>query len=111
MAVFRPGVGKIYMKAIDRFIRNKFCQKDRGVGADDSDICKIPSADSVDGIAVIPRRPFDAEKIDLGIVFSLIKQKGGLSRPDFDLNRCVLPKSAAKSILPSKSCNLSETCG
>jgi hypothetical protein len=60
MSFFRPGVGEIDMETIDGKIGNKFANKSGGIGAEHPDVFEVPSAEPIDGVAVISAGPFDA---------------------------------------------------
>lgn len=76
VAFFRPGVGEIDMEAIDGIVGDKAGQKVGGVGAEKADIIERPSANTVDGIAIISGCPFDSEKIDLRAGACLVEEEG-----------------------------------
>lgn len=50
-----------------------------GIGADDTDIFQSPSADAVNGVAIVFTRPFDAEEIDVRLGLCLVDEEGGFA--------------------------------
>ncbi len=76
---FRPGVGEIDVETIDGIIWDKINYEVHGVGADDSDVFKSPSADAVNGVAIVFSSPFDAEEIDVRLGLCLIEEEGGFA--------------------------------
>ena len=63
VASFRPGVGEIDVEAVYGVVRDRTGQEGGGIGADNPDVCEVPSADAVNGVAVVFAGPFDAEEI------------------------------------------------
>ena len=86
MAFFRPGVGEIDVETFDGIIGDKIDYEVHGVGADDADIFQAPSADAVDGVAVIFTCPFDAEEIDVRLGLGLVEEEGGFAGADLDVD-------------------------
>ena len=86
MASFRPGVRELDVEAIYGVIRDEVGQKVCGVGADYTHVCKTPSADAVNAVAVVLAGPFDAEEINIRLSRSLIEKKGGLAGTYLNVN-------------------------
>ena len=83
---FRPGVGEIDVETFDGIIGDEIDYKVHGVGADYADIFQSPSADAVDGVAIVFSSPLDAEEIDVRLGPGLVDKEGGFAGTDFDVD-------------------------
>jgi len=84
---FRPGVGVIYMIAGDARVGDEPYQEIGGVGANQFYVFQAPSADAVNGVAIILSGPFDTEKIDVRLRLGLADEECPLARAYFDVYR------------------------
>lgn len=96
MAFFGPGVGEIYMEAVNGCLWYEIGKEDSGVSADNPNIFELPSADAVDGIAAESCCLFDAEKIDIGEGFGVVEKKCALAATDFDVDRAGTSENQSK---------------
>jgi hypothetical protein len=87
VASLRPRVGKVQMEAFDALVGDIFGDKCGRVGADYSDVTKIPPADSVNGGPVKFVGPFDPQKINIFKGLSLIYQKSAFARANLNMDR------------------------
>jgi len=83
---FRPVVREIDVETFDGAISHKISYEGSGIGANQSYVCNGPSAEAVNGPAVVSRCPFYTEKIDIGMGLGLEEQEGGSAGADFDVN-------------------------
>ncbi len=74
------------METFYRVIRDEIGQKVCGIDANYPHVRQDPSANAVDGIAVVFAGPFNAEEIDIWLGHSMIEQKGGPTGADFNMD-------------------------
>jgi len=82
---FGPGVREVDVEAVDAVIGQVAGDERGGFCTYNSDVGQVPSADAVDGVAIVFSCPFDAEEVDVGLCFGLVDEKGGFAGADFDL--------------------------
>ena len=85
VSFFWPGVWEIDVEAIDGFVGDEVGYEVGGVGSDEAYVCQVPSANTVDGVAVVFVSPFDTEEIVVGVCFGLVEEEGPFSGADFDV--------------------------
>lgn len=86
VSFLRPWVGEVDVEAFNGAVRYGFGEELRGIGPDYSHVCDCPSADAVDGIAVVFSRTFDAEEVDVRVGFCLVQEEGSLTGADLDVD-------------------------
>ena len=96
MSFFRPGVGEINVETIDRIIGNEIGYESNGIGSYYAHIGQCPSADTVNGEAVIFSCPFDTEEIDVRLGLSLVYKESSLARANLDMNRAFSSENPCK---------------
>ncbi len=96
VSFFWPGVWEIDVEAIDRFVGDEVGYELCGVGVYDAYVCQVPSANTVDGVAVVFVSPFDTEEIVVWVGFALVEQEGSFSGADFDMDGVWTSENAGK---------------
>ena len=96
MAFFGPWVGEIDVETVHRLCGYGIGDENGGFGADYAYVFQVPSADTVDAMAVVFSCPFDAEKIDIRLVGGLVEQESTFAAADFDMNGARTSENSAK---------------
>jgi len=88
VSFLRPGVREVDVEAFDGGVGDGFGEELRGIGPDYSHVCECPSADAVDGVAVVFSGTFDAEEVEVRAGFGLVQEEGSLPGSNLDVEGC-----------------------
>ena len=85
---FRPGVREVNVKTIDGVVGDGFGEELGGICSDYPYVFETPSADAVDGVAVVFSGTFYTEEVKVRAGPGLVQEEGGLSSADLDVEGC-----------------------
>jgi hypothetical protein len=74
------------VKTIDGVVGDGFGEELGGICSDYPYVFETPSADAVDGVAVVSPRSLNAKKVDVRMCPGFVEKKGGFSCADVDVD-------------------------
>lgn len=96
MALLWPWVGEVNVEAAYRAVGDVFGDKVGGVSADQANVSQGPSAYAIDGVTAVFIGPFDAEKVQLPLLSSLIDEERAFAGTYLDMHRPRMRKKIVK---------------
>ena len=97
MTLFGPRIRKIQMNATHGLTTNMLCQKDCGICSKHTHVFQSPTSDTVHSISVVLASPLNSQKINIQLDLGLIHNKRPLTRPYFNVYRCVTSEQVGEA--------------